>query len=245
MMKGTLASGLASASSSSGKGLVSRISSVRSSAARQASTARGEDLAEGVALRPARQARGAILRAHRLAVVEAQPVAQADAPDAAVVRDGVALRHLRPRPAAARPRRRACRRHGSRASGSRSRVVQIGSSAVRLACGTKRSAAARAAARPRERRAWRRPRRRRCPGAASGRVGWATAGKASVAPPAAAMPGAASGVPWSPSSHWRPGRLGPSRRMVNSRPGRAFERGGASARGGRQQMALARPRCLI
>ena len=47
MMKGTLASGFASASSSSGNGLVRRISSVRSSAALPAFHGGGEELPEG------------------------------------------------------------------------------------------------------------------------------------------------------------------------------------------------------
>ena len=40
----------------------------------------GEDLPEGIALRPPFEARGAILRADRFAVMEAQPLAQPDGP---------------------------------------------------------------------------------------------------------------------------------------------------------------------
>ncbi len=52
-------------------------------------------LSERVAHRPARQARRAVLRAHRLAVVEFQPIAQLDQIGEAVVGNRVALGHLR------------------------------------------------------------------------------------------------------------------------------------------------------
>ena len=54
-----------------------------------------EGAAEGVAPAPALQARGAVARAHRLAVVEAQALAQPDRPGPAVAAGVVAFRHLR------------------------------------------------------------------------------------------------------------------------------------------------------
>ena len=52
-------------------------------------------LPQRVACRPAREAGRAVLRAHRLAVVEFQPVAQLDEVGAAVIGNGMPLRHLR------------------------------------------------------------------------------------------------------------------------------------------------------
>ena len=59
---------------------------------------RHQRLAEAVPRRPAAQARHAVLRAHRLAVVEAEPLAQPDGGGPAIGGDLVSLRHLRPRP---------------------------------------------------------------------------------------------------------------------------------------------------
>ena len=57
----------------------------------------GQHLAEAVAHRPALQRGDAVAGPHRLAIMEAQPVAQPDGPGQAIGRDRMPRRHLRPR----------------------------------------------------------------------------------------------------------------------------------------------------
>ncbi len=80
MMKATMAPTLPSASGSSGKGCFSRQRTVRSSAAHAARPSTSRRDAERVARCPALEARHHVARQHRLAVVEAQALAQGHGP---------------------------------------------------------------------------------------------------------------------------------------------------------------------